>query len=363
MSALAGGVFAGDVDDEHSDLRQLVDDLGRKAFDARLGAQKLPQEFDETLWADLESTGLARLTSTADLEAGPAESAIVLRGLARHAAAAPIAETDLLAAWLAQRAGVDVPDTGPLTVAITEVEVADDRIRGVGRRVPWADASAAVVVAARGEDAHYVTVLTDPSATADHNLAGEPRDSVEIDVPLGECVGVDPAVHTELIRRGAWARTMQIIGALDAAALASVAHTRERVQFGRPLSKFQAVQHTLAAMAGEIERARASASLAVAAASDYGFDHPATDYAVMVAKITAGAAAKRVSRSAHQLHGAIGTTIEHPLWLATQRAVSWADEFGTANHYARALGRTVLDAASGAQPWDTIVGAALSGPA
>ena len=38
----------------------------------------------------------------------------------------------------------------------------------------------------------------------------------------------------------------------------TVAHTGERVQFGRSLSKFQAVQHSLAAMAGEIERARAA---------------------------------------------------------------------------------------------------------
>ena len=54
----------------------------------------------------------------------------------------------------------------------------------------------------------------------------------------------------------------------------TVAHTGERVQFGRRLSKFQAVQHSLAAMAGEIERARAATALAVAAAADYGFDSP-----------------------------------------------------------------------------------------
>ena len=48
------------------------------------------------------------------------------------------------------------------------------------------------------------------------------------------------------------------------------------------------VQHSLAAMAGEIERARAATALAVAAAADYGFDHPATDYAVTAAKVAVG---------------------------------------------------------------------------
>ena len=46
----------------------------------------------------------------------------------------------------------------------------------------------------------------------------------------------------------AWARCVQVIGALDAAVEFSVAHTREREQFGRPLSAFQVVQHSLAAI-------------------------------------------------------------------------------------------------------------------
>jgi hypothetical protein len=69
-------------------------------------------------------------------------------------------------------------------------------------------------------------------------------------------------------------------------------------------------------MAGEVERARAAANLAVAAAGDFGFDSPQTDYAVAVAKVTLGQVVPSVVTSAHQLHGAIGVTIEHRLWLA-----------------------------------------------
>ena len=75
---------------------------------------------------------------------------------------------------------------------------------------------------------------------------------------------------------------------------------------------FQAVQHSLAAMAGEIERARAATTLAIAAASDYGFDSPQTDYAVTVAKVAVGRAVEPVTTIAHQLHGAIGVTRRAP---------------------------------------------------
>ena len=82
-----------------NELEQLVDDLGRRSFEARLGQRGSPDSFDEALWRNLEETGLSRLTTAED--AGPAEAAIVLTGLAKHAGAVPIAETDLLATWLA----------------------------------------------------------------------------------------------------------------------------------------------------------------------------------------------------------------------------------------------------------------------
>jgi acyl-CoA dehydrogenase len=140
---------------------------------------------------------------------------------------------------------------------------------------------------------------------------------------------------------------------LDAAAALSVEHTRQRVQFGRPLSAFQSVQQSLAGMAGEIERARAAAELAVAAAAEHGFDSVHTDYAVTVAKVAIGRAVGPVTSVAHQLHGAIGVTSEHPLWLFTLRAQSWTGEYGTTASYARRLGRLVLNAED---PWSLVTG-------
>ena len=331
-----------------NELAQLVDDLGRRSFDARLGQRGFPDSFDNELWRNLENTGLARLTNVQD--AGPTEAAIVLSGLARHAAAVPIAETDLLAAWLAGEVGLPVPDTGPLTVAIADATESGGRITGTARQVPWP--SGTVVLAARTADAMHVASVEDAPIVDGRNLAGEPRGSFTFDMALGEMRTVDVDVADELTRRGAWARCSQIVGVFDAACDLTVAHAGERVQFGRPLNKFQAVQHSLAAMAGEIERGRAATALAIAAATDYGFDHPATDYAVTAAKVAVGRAVGPVTTIAHQLHGAIGVTVEHRLWLATMRARSWVDEFGTTSQYARRLGRMALAADD---PWDVVV--------
>ena len=346
--ALTGGVFATSSGaDDLADLRQLAEDIGIRSFDERIGHRGLPDEFDAAAWRNLQDAGLTRLTGDPESGGGPTESALVLRALARHAVTVPLAETDVLAAWLATRAELEVPGEGPLTIAIGDAG-ATTTITGV----PYAGTAAAVVVALRDGAALQVAV-TEPTATGGgHNLGGEPRDTIE--VPAGEFVTVDGAAD-ELLRRGAWARCIQAIGALDAAVEFSVAHTREREQFGRPLSAFQAVQHTLASMAGEVERARAATELAVAAVTDHGFASAQADYAVTVAKVVLGRVVPSVVTAAHQLHGAIGVTIEHRLWLATMRARSWVTEFGETASYARRLSRLAL--AGDHDPWDVIVGA------
>ncbi len=323
---------------ELDELKQLVADIGRRSYDARFGKRRLPEAFDVDLWRTLDESGLTRLTT--EQGAGPREAAIVLAGLARHGAAVPVAETDLLAGWLAGEAGLEVP-AGPLTVAIGAA--------GAAREVPW-PSDAAVVLAARESDGLHVGLLDDPEVTLGYNLAGEPRGTLRY--RTDGLTRLDPAAGDELVRRGAWARCVQIVGAFDSALELTVAHTSERVQFGRALSKFQAVQHSLAAMAGEIEQARAATDLATAAVADHGFADARSDYAVTIAKIAVGRAVTPVTTIAHQLHGAIGVTIEHQLWSATMRARSWSDEFGSTASHARRLGRLVLDAAD---PWDVLI--------
>lgn len=112
-SALTGGVFVTTSGtDELADLRQLADDIGVRSFDERIGRRGLPDDFDSVAWKNLQDAGLTRLTSDPESGGGPTESAVVLRALARHAVTVPLAETDVLAAWLAAKAGLAVPDRG-----------------------------------------------------------------------------------------------------------------------------------------------------------------------------------------------------------------------------------------------------------
>ncbi len=365
LSALAGGILdAGSDDESLADLRQLVHDIGNRNFLARIGSRHLPELFDAQLWRNIEETGLSRLTTTPELYAGPVEAAVLLSGMARHAAAAPIAETDLLASWLAGKAGLHPPDNGPLTLAITDADVSGGRLCGTAAAVPWATAAEAVVLAVRSTEGLHVSVISPPTSASGHNIAGEPRQCVPFDVAVSDTELLDAGVADELVRRGAWARCVQVIGALDAAAASTVAHTRDRIQFGRALSRFQSVQHSLAAIAGDIERARATVALAVAAAEEYGFDDLHTDYAVTLAKVTLGSTVHSVTTAAHQLHGAVGVTLEHRLRLATMRATCWIDEFGSTDHHRRRLGRAATNSRghqNASTIWDLVVGTDLAG--
>lgn len=340
---LSGGVFASSTD-SFTELRDLADSIGRESFGAAIGHRSLPDPFDAVAWRRLEDAGLTRLSSSADSGGGPADVAVVLRALARHAVTVPLAETDLLACWLADAGGVEVPADGPLTLAV-----------GVPGRpfaaVPYAADAATVVFATVDGDRLRVAARTasDMTIVKGHNAGGEPRDLVTVE--LHHSAFVDAGSAAELTRRGAWARCTQVVGALDAAVEYSVSHAREREQFGRPLSAFQSVQQALAGMAGEVECARAAANLAATAVAEYGFDDPRSDYAVTVAKVTLGRVVPSVTTAAHQLHGAIGVTIEHRLWLATQRARSWIGEFGDTARYAHKLGRMAL----AGDPWNMVI--------
>jgi len=124
-----------------------------------------------------------------------------------------------------------------------------------------------------------------------------------------------------------------IAGAAGRVLELSVAHAQQRVQFGRPIGNFQAVQHQLAVMAEHVAAARIAAQLAFAARGD----EPDAVLAAM-AKSVAGEAASAVAAGGHAVHGAIGITAECDLQLYTRRLVAWRTEGGSPSHAARRVG-------------------------
>jgi alkylation response protein AidB-like acyl-CoA dehydrogenase len=105
----------------------------------------------------------------------------------------------------------------------------------------------------------------------------------------------------------------------------SVEYVQQRMQFGKPLIEFQAVQMTLADMVLQVEAARLLVDRAAARAGR-GLPDPLE---VSLAKCTANEMAKHVSDLAIQLHGGNGYTEEYGIERLHRDAHGWALAGGT----------------------------------
>ena len=308
-----------------------------------------------TVWEPLHAGGFTAVgvpEAAGGAGGSVAEACAVLEAAAPAAAPVPLAETGLLAGRLLATAGLDLPD-GPLSTGAGTVALRDGSLAGRLARVPWA--SAATRLAVLVEDADGLAVaLIDPATcaiTPGHNLAGEPRDSVDLDGVVPEATAPAPPDARELLaRRGALTRAALIAGASRRVLEVTVAYTGERVQFGRPVSRFPAVADHLVRIA---EQAEMAAMAARAAAVGAGPDGEPAGLDVAAAAAVASEAAGLVAAAAHQATGAMGVTREFALGVLTRRLWSWRDEWGGERAWATDLGRTL--AASGADAlWPTI---------
>jgi alkylation response protein AidB-like acyl-CoA dehydrogenase len=310
------------------------------------------------VWATLTELGWPGVATSEDRGGSGGDLgdlAALVEACGRNTVAVPLAET----AWarhLLADAGHELPD-GSATVVLPRAGerliVHNATLSGTATRVPWACAADHLVVLAE-DDAGTAVLVTVPGDAAGiergpgTNLAAEPRDTVRFhDVAVdGEPAPVDPVRATAA---GALLRMAAMVGALETAVEHTVRHVTVREQFGRPLIAFQAVGATLARMAAQVTLARTALAAAVAASRN-GVDVERAAAAVVIA----GSAATEVARGAHQLHGAMGVSREHPLHLATRRLWSWRDEFGGDRHWARVLGERLLPlGADGVWDWVT----------
>ena len=309
------------------------------------------RRWDAGLWADLAAAGLTGvgLPEEAGGSGGElADAVAVVATLAAGAGAVPVAEQLLVAGPAVLAAGLELPPVDePLSVAtVGAVRLADGRLTGTVTDVAWAGVAHHLAVVAEGPDGD-VLALVDVSglpATDAANLAGEPRGSYVLDgVPAQ--AGPLPA---DLRARYALARAVQLSAAAEAVLAWTVQYAGERVQFGRPLARFQGIQMQLAQMAGEVT---AVSALVDAAVQRLERGEP-VELAAAAAKVRSGAAVDVVARLAHQVHGAIGFTLEHRLHHLTTRMWSWRDEAGNETTWARVLGAAV----AGDDPWPALLG-------
>ena len=340
------------MSDMRNDLLKTVDRIFDEHCPKALRESAEAGEWPAALWRALEEVGLDRAALPEDAGGSGLDyedAMFALRRSAYHAAPLPLAET-MLAGRLLAAAGLAVPQ-GALTVAPVR---ASDRLEfvhgasgatvvGAAHRVPWGNLCAHAVVAGELDGKGVVGLVSTSGAVrgVDKNLAGEPRALLTFDrTPLLAHAPLEDAL-ARLEAEGALCRSVQMAGALERVLEYSLQYANERVQFGRPIGKFQAIQHMLAVLAGQAAASSAAADAAVEA-SRLAPD----EFAVSVAKSRVGEAAGKGAEIAHQVHGAMGYTREHNLHYSTRRLWSWRDEFGNESYWQSRLGRAV--AAQGA---------------
>lgn len=338
-----------------AEIRSMLVESATRLFTEQVDADVLKNAkrdgWSPGLWHTVEEAQLP-LISIAEQAGGAGGSlsdlAAVLRIAGRFSAPIPLAET-AIAGWMLAECGLASPG-GPLTCAPVhgeKIEAARHgdqwRLSGSMKRVPCACIARHIVVLASGPDGHVIASV-DPAKCAmvpGRNLAGEPRDDVVLDdVAVVERL-VSPATtidHAAIRMRGALFRSLLMAGALERALELSVRYATERVQFGRMIGQFQAIQQELARFAGEVAAAVAAA-LSAAGALERGAD---AQVAVASAKIRTAHAAHESALIAHQVHGAIGVTDEHALHHSTLRLWAWREEFGNETEWATVLGRVLL---------------------
>jgi acyl-CoA dehydrogenase len=325
----------------------LIADTAQRIF-RELGSS-VDANAETALWNALEDAGLTRAWTPQALNGSGsslADGFEIVRIAAQFPAQTPLAET-LLGSWLLAQAELPSP-AGALSIAPVDTRDAfafTDGITGRARAVPFGrNASHLAVLASRGARWHVALVANSAvNFEASSNLAGEPRDTLTLQhaLPLASAIS-DVDLETFLLM-GATVRAMQMAGALQTILDMSVAYANERVAFGKPIGKFQAIQHSLAKLAGEVAAAVAasgSAADAIATCTDYD---DALLLEVASAKIRVGEAVTAGAAIAHQVHGAIGFSAEHPLHRFTQRLWAWRDDFGSESVWAVRLGALVAD--------------------
>ncbi|HEY6800275.1 MAG TPA: acyl-CoA dehydrogenase family protein [Agromyces sp.] len=308
------------MSEERELLRETVAALVDKHASAAAVRDAMASErgYDESLWKLLcEQVGAASLVVPEEMGGAGgelADAAVVLEELGKALVPTPLlgttlAELSLLAA--------DEPDSETIerlaegtsigTVVfdpgyVVNGDVADVVIAADGQRVSrWAT---------------FTSHRVDTMDLTRRLGRVEPTDTKDI--------GADPG----LADTAAILLAAEQIGAAAKCLELTVAYTKDRVQFGRPIGSFQALKHRMADLYVAVQSARAVVNDAIAEPS-------ATSAAL--ARVAASEAFSKVAAEAVQMHGGIAITWEHDIQLYFKRAHGSAQLLGPPREHLRRL--------------------------
>lgn len=265
--------------------------------------------YDVALHREMEDAGFLDLLFTQG--AGPLDAGIVVEAVARRAAVVSAG-----ASGLVYPAVVGTSAPGPVALAA--------RLDAPVRFAPFAKA----VLIAHGDEALLLELEQGAAEPVDSGRTGWPLGRLSED-RLSDARGLG-AGSGELLR--SWWRValaLEAAGAMRGALDKTVQYVKERVQFGRPIGSFQAIQHRLAQLCVQVEGVR---WLALKAAYDR-----ADPVSAAAAATWAAATAPLVFRETQQMHGAMGFTREYPLHAWTMRLPALQRELGGMMSHSRTV--------------------------
>lgn len=332
-----------------------MSDLFANALDALLQDACTPEQLraidqgapTTALWATLQEAGFLDLlvpehAGGAGLSLRQATACLQLIG--RHLVPLPLAETLWVRGLMAHLG--EAPPDGAIALASSlghEGDVWWCHDVPTARDAHW--------VLAQGADALWLL----PTNAAEHATSGVPgslRSHFRWASHPADAHAL-PATH-DLLMVGAALAAARIAGALERVMTLTLTYANDRVQFGKSIGKFQAVQQQLSVLAEHTYAARMAAEIGCASDSLA----PAAD-AAAVAKARTSEAACLVSAIAHAVHGAIGITSEYDLQLATRRLYDWRTDHGAETYWQRRIGAHHLASARPALQFVLSTGGAL----
>jgi len=251
-----------------------------------------------------------------------------------------------------------------LTMALSEPEVNDDPrfvttyatahgdnfvINGTKLFVPYAHIADYLLLVARtkgalGDDKGITIVIVDKKTngiklTPLYTMAADKQFEMKFEKVSARQKDILGSLHEglplvkETLKKATVLQCAEMVGGAQQELEITAEHTKNRMQFERPIGTFQAVQHCLADMFVNVNGARWATYQAVWRLSE---GLPA-DREVAVAKAFANIACQRVAFSAQQLHGGVGVDKDYDLHFYFRRAKAFALTLGSSPFHLKTL--------------------------
>lgn len=259
--------------------------------------------------------------------------------------AARRAFADLAADWFRGQAGAGADairqqQRQALLQAVTDLGFAD-ALPSPDARQAWADAAVIIRAQARSAAPIDMALLL---ATGDRTA------SIAADPAIYSCArAIAKPADAGAAAALALGRCLQICAAMEAALDLSLQYVQDRKQFGKPLAKFQAIQHGLAIAAEEVAASTALTDFALGRMVHEGCASARLPALLDAAAVVLGHGVDVVYDICHQVHGAIGFTREYALHRHSLNLLRWRDELHLLRDGELRCAERLGDAALGAQ--------------